>query len=331
MYMREIKTNRFATGAIVGLALAAILIGCGGSGSGGSGSMGSVQAAMDWTGTRAADQAQSVTFTLTNVGTQEAVKQIMNKAASQAQQSAVFTGLPAGNFILTAKGFDQTNGMGNEVSEVATSLTVTPGSMKTVAMAMVAQIKDLVIPTPPTPPTAGSTMQMTGFAEDSMGRLVMLPPNTLQWSVAQNGFGATIQPNGVLVTSAAGTITVTLAASGTSQRATVTLNISNPSSTGGSAGTTAGTTGTTTATTTGTSTTTSGTTTTGTTTATTTGTSTSGTTGTTTSTTTGTTGTSGTTTTTGTTGATTGVTTGTSTGTTTAVTTGGVTAGSTGG
>lgn len=326
----QMNSKRSTIGAIAGLALAGILIGCGGSGSAG-GSAGTVQATMDWTATKAVGSPQSVTFTLTNVGTKEAIKQIIDEAPSQAQGSAVFKGLPAGNYTLAAESFDQQNGMGNEVSQVATSLVVTPGNMKTVAMAMVGQIKDIVIPTPPSTPVAGSSVQLTGYAEDSNGKLLMLPPNALQWSLNSNGFGATIQPNGVLVTSAAGTIQVTLGAVGTSQRATVTLNISNPSTTGGATGSTAGSTGSTGATTgvtTGTSTTsttTTGTTTTG---------LTAGTTGTTDASTTGLTTGATTGATTGTTGASTsGTSTASTSGTTgaTTATTGGVTAGSTGG
>jgi hypothetical protein len=218
--------------------LVAVVVGCGGSGSGGA-AVGEARMLVDWGGTRAAADAQSITLTLTNQGTEKAYEQILNRAPDQAQQAAIFQGLPAGDYIVTASAHDGANGQGSEVSSVATSLEVTHGNMSEVALELAGQIKDIVIPAAPVP-TTGAPIKLIGFAVDVDGHAIMLPADQLQWSVDPSGLGATIDENGVLVVSAAGTVTVTLTDPGSGEQATVEVDVSNPTTSGGTGGETTG-------------------------------------------------------------------------------------------
>jgi len=252
------------------IALAAILIGCGGSGGGGdknptatgttatdsggttSGASGNrLVFSLQWpASTRALPAyANCVQMTIQR-GSDSPITQILNRVNKTSYiQNVSFDSLPSGTYTVQGEAFLDNDAQGPLVATFNAQVTLNGTGEIDSPVSFVSQIDQVIIDGSPVFMQTGVTAQLTGHAIDKDGNLLFLPPGSLAWSVTSGANYVDMTPIGFLSALAPGNVKVQLldSASGISDSVDITIT--------GDALTTGGDTSTTTATTTDSSTT----------------------------------------------------------------------------
>ena len=226
--------------------LAAIIIGCGGSG-GGGGTTGTTATSTGSSGgsTTGGVSGQSLVFSLNwpastrqlpsyanciqitiQRGSDTPLVKTINRVTKLAYtQKITFSGLAPGTYVVHGSAFLDNDAQGPIVAQFDANFIVNTNTEVDAPLTFDSTVASIVIDGIPPIMETGVTAELTGYAVDKDGNIIILPAGSLQWSITSGADLVDVTPVGFLSALAPGDVTVKLSdvASGAFATANVTV------------------------------------------------------------------------------------------------------------
>ncbi|WP_395141216.1 PQQ-binding-like beta-propeller repeat protein [Armatimonas sp.] len=197
--------------------------GCGGGKTEESGGTGRVRILVEWPALGRATSryiptyAKSLVFELYREGDPEhRVTLLANRPDTlPATQTIEFNQvLATGTYVLAGVARVEKDGLGSTVASALTNVIVAAFKTAEVDITLASTLRTITILGTPLQVPQGGTLNLSGEARDPEGKLVLLPPAALTWSVVSGASLGSVTPGGQFNATTAGTVRVRLAEAG---------------------------------------------------------------------------------------------------------------------
>jgi hypothetical protein len=153
-------------------------------------------------------------------------ERLLTRPASGSTTSADFDRLPVGEVIFRASALPNADGSGVAQAGVETVVPIVAGQVAPVRLTMASTIDHVeVMPAAPTVAT-GQTTQLAAITKNAVGEIVIVRPETLQWS-SSNTAVATVDGTGKVTAVSPGGVTIEVRETESGMTASVAVTMAN--------------------------------------------------------------------------------------------------------